>query len=137
AGLDLAAEKGLAGMLPTAVLSNARDRTAHLVIAWIDAEVMQSNKAVRRSRPRLPFGQSFSPRGEQRAPLPLTVLALKGQDPGTPSLGGHASALGCDNLVRLIAEIAQHLPANGRIGIQQPVQHVQGRSSVRSSVGRA
>ena len=65
-------------------------------------------------------------RREARASRPLTVFTLQRQQAGTPPLDGHARALRCDDPCRGRDQIAQHLPANGRVRIKQPVEHLHG-----------
>jgi hypothetical protein len=61
---------------------------------------------------------------EARASGPLAVFALQGEESGTPALGGHARALCRDDVRRRMDKIAQHLPADGGVRIEQPVQDV-------------
>jgi hypothetical protein len=53
ARLDLAAEEGLPGVLPTAVVSDQRHRPTHLVTTRVDPEVTQQHETVGRGRPGL------------------------------------------------------------------------------------
>jgi hypothetical protein len=54
---------------------------------------------------------------------PLTVVALQRQQSGTPAFSGYPRTLRSDNLSRRMDKIAQHLPPDGGIRIEQPVQH--------------
>ena len=59
--------------------------------------------------------------GKRRgAAIPMAVLALKGEQPCAPTFARDARTLGRDILLRCIGEVAKHLPANRRVGIQQP-----------------
>ncbi len=54
----------------------------------------------------------------------MTVGCLKGEQPGAPAFRGDLRALGVDDLDGLISHVAHDLPADGGIGIQQPVDWV-------------
>jgi hypothetical protein len=103
---------------------------AHPIGTWVDPEVLQHHEAVCRGRPGLALvlvACGFPPsRGEERASFPLAVSALQGQQPGAPSLGGHPRPLRCDDFSRRIDEIAQHLPPDGGVRIEHPIQHGHG-----------
>jgi len=60
---------------------------------------------------------------EQRASRPLAVFALQCQQSGAPPLGGHARPFRRHELSWGTGKITQCLPANGRVGIEDPVQH--------------
>src|SRR5205823_10497228 len=93
ARFDLATEEGLAGVLPAAVVADLGHRPPHLVTVGPDTEVVQGDQAVGRGGPGLAPRFFSAPRREQRASLPLAVLALQGQQPGTPAFAGNAGAL--------------------------------------------
>ena len=71
---------------------------------------------------RSPRSELEPPGGEERAALPLAVVALQGQQPGAPPFGRDAGALRRDDFCRRIGKVAQHLPTNGGVGVEQPVQ---------------
>ena len=126
ARLHLALEERLTGVLPTAVISDHRDGLPDVVGARIDPEVTQQLEGRQRGGPglaRILVGVVEVPRREARASRPLAVFALQRQQPGAPSLVGHARTLRRDDLGRRVDEIAQHLPADGGIRIEQPVQY--------------
>jgi len=127
-GFDLAAEERLPGVLPTAVVSHQLHRSQHPVATWVDAEVPQQHEAVCRGSPGLALapGGRVPPRGEERASLPLAVLALQIQQPGAPPLGGHPRSLLRDDLSRRIGKIAQRLPPDRGVRIEHPVQDGHG-----------
>ena len=60
---------------------------------------------------------------------PMAVLALQRQQPGAPTLGGHTRAFRRDELSGRMNKIAQHLPADRGIPIEQPVQYGHARES--------
>ena len=64
-----------------------------------------------------------APRREARTSRPLAVFALQRQQSGAPALGGHPRALRRDDLSRRMDKIAQHLPADGGVRIEQPAQY--------------
>jgi hypothetical protein len=131
ARLDLAAEERLPGVLPTAVVSDQRHRPAHLVRARVDTEITQQLKCWQRGGPWLALvlvGPVEAPRREARASRPLAIFALQRQQSGTPALGGHPRALRRDDLSRRMDKIAQDLPADGGVRIEQPVDSVHGPS---------
>ena len=91
ARLDLAVEERLAGVLPTAVLSDLGHRPAHPVIVGIDTEVVQGDEAVGRGSPGLALGPLFAwsvepACGEQGAARPLAVVCPAGPAAGHPTL---------------------------------------------------
>jgi hypothetical protein len=77
-------------------------------------------------RPRARSGGLEPPRREERASLPLAVVALEVEQPGTPAIGGHPRPLGRDELGRRLGEVTQRLPVDGGIGIEQPLHHGHG-----------
>src|SRR6267142_3995450 len=131
ARLDLAAEERLSGVLPTAVVSDQRHRPPHPVRARIDSEITQQLECRQRGGPGLPLVLGAPPtlRREARASRPLTVFALQRQQSGTPPLGCPARALLRDDLSRRMDQIAQHLPADGGVRIEEPVQNVHAPES--------
>ena len=136
ARLDLATEERLAGVLPTAVVSDLCHRPAHLVEVGVDTEVVKADETVCSGGPGLALGllaaiRSSFPSREQRATHPLAVFALQGQQPGTPPFGRHSGALRRDDLCRRVDKIAQYLPADGGVGVEQPIHHSH-RPSLRS-----
>ena len=78
----------------------------------------------------------LAPRGEVRASFPLAVLALQGQHPCTPPLGGDPRPLRCHEVSWRIVKIAQCLPADGVIGVENPVEHRHGLRLTSLSVAR-
>ena len=108
---------------------------AHLVTSRVHPEVAQQEQAVRRGGPGLasrrpsvssPLGSPSSALGtlgrEVRAARPLAVLVPQRQQPGAPALGRHPRPLRRHDLGRRVRKIPQHLPADRRVGVEQPVQ---------------
>ena len=58
---------------------------------------------------------------EARATVPLTVFSLECQQPRTPTFCSDSRALCRDDLSRRTDDVAYHLPANGGIRIEQPI----------------
>ena len=91
---------------------------------WVDSEIMQHLKHVKRSGPGLArsvLGFIRVVRGEASASCPLAVRALQRKQPGAPTLICHACAFVLDDLRCCVGKIPENLPAKGRVGIQQPV----------------
>jgi hypothetical protein len=66
-----------------------------------------------------------------RPAAPPAVGRLEGQQASTPALVGDAGALRGDGLGRLVGQVAQHLPADRRVGIEQPVDDRHGLAVLR------
>ena len=126
ARLDLPVEERLAFVLPTAVVPDLLDGPSHPLVARVDAEHTQQGERGLRGGPGLPpvlgpvaaGGSIPPPAGEERASLPLAVVALQGQQPRAPPLGGDPRALRRDDLGRRVREITQRLPPDGGVGIE-------------------
>src|SRR4051794_19317021 len=58
-----------------------------------------------------------------RAARPRAVLVLKGEKPGAPAFAGDAGAFGGDGIRMLVEQVLHDLPADGRVGIEEPVDH--------------
>ena len=88
-----------------------------------------------RRRPGLP-GFATAVAGREAGPArPQPVGVLQPEQPGTPALVLHPPPLGRDLAGRGIGEVAQHLPADGRVALQQPVENVHRRSIARATDG--
>ena len=132
AWFDLAAEERLPGVLPTAVVSDQRHHAAHPVRARVNPEIVQQLKRWQRGGPWLAWELAFglallialpALRRKARASRPQPIFVLQAQQSGSPSLTRHPHALRRNNVSRCMREIAQHLPADGRIRIEQPLQY--------------
>src|SRR2546430_2131311 len=64
--------------------------------------------------------RGFSGGKRRGASIPMAVLRLKGEQPCAPAFVRDARTLGRDLFLRCIGEVAKHLPADRRIGVQQP-----------------
>src|SRR5262249_58561797 len=63
--------------------------------------------------------------GKRRgAPIPLAILALDSEQPCAPALAGDAGTFGRDVLRRRISKVTHHLPADRRVGVQQPLDYI-------------
>jgi hypothetical protein len=69
-------------------------------------------------------GRRRGPLREVRSTTPTAVGVLCGQEPSPPALAGDARALGVHLFGRGIGEVPKHLPADRRIGIEQPVDDI-------------
>ena len=79
----------------------------------------------------------FEVRREACASRPLAVFTLQCEQPGAPSFGGDARALRRDDFCWGMDKIAQHLPANGGVGIEQPSLYGHAGLAVRAIVSSA
>ena len=52
--------------------------------------------------------------------------ALEREQPGAPAFVGHPGTLGRDLVGRRVGQVAHDLPADGGIGVEQPVDHSHG-----------
>ena len=103
-----------------------RHGPAHAVGARVDAKVVQQLERWQRGGPglvRVLTCRTAVVAGEARAARPLPVFALQRQQSGTPPFRSHALALRGDDLGRGMDEISQHLPADGGVGVEQPLHH--------------
>src|SRR5690242_1949579 len=106
AGLDFAAEEGLACVLPTAVISHHGHRPADGASARVDSELAEQLECGQCSGPGLTlFGASPPIRGKTRASSPLPVVALQCEQSGAPTLSGHSRALRHDDRIWRLHEI--------------------------------
>ena len=127
ARLDLAFEERLAGILPAAVVADELDRSADAVVVRIHAKFLELHEAVGGGGPRLtvlavPRERLPVPPGEQRAAFPQAVVTLQREESRAPSLGGYLRPFRLDDLRRRVAQIAQGLPADRWVGLEQPIQ---------------
>lgn len=126
ARLDLAAEERLPRVLPMAAVSRQRHRPTHRLSVRVDAEIMKQLERRQGGGPGLVpvlIALREVTRREACAPSPLAIFALQRQQPGTPALRGHPRALRGHGFNRCMNKVAQHLPADGRVRIEQPVQY--------------
>ena len=137
ARLDLAVEVPLTGVLPAPVLGDERDRAAGRLRRRVEPEDLQGLQGVHRRGPRLPGFAAGVGRREAGAAVPQPVGILERQEAGAPALVLHARSLGRDLVGRGIREIAQHLPANGGIPLEQPIDHAHRRRLSRAADARS
>ncbi len=94
----------------------------------VEPEELQGLQGVHRCRPGLAQFAAGVGRREAGAAVPQPVGTLERQKTRAPALPLHARSFGGDLVGRRVREIAQHLPADGRIGVEQPIDHVHRRS---------
>ena len=63
---------------------------------------------------------------EAGASRPLTVFVLQSEKSGAPTFRRDTCALGRDSVSRSMDEIAQDLPADSRVGVEEPVEDGHG-----------
>lgn len=104
----------------------------------VDAEGAEQVEGRQRGGPWLALALvvTFGPPAarEARATCPLTVLALQGQQSRAPAFGGDARALLYDDVGRCIRQIAQHLPPDSRVRVEQPVHDGHANSTVSETL---
>ena len=135
ARLDLAVEERLAVVLPPAVRRDQGDRLACRRARGIQAEVAQQHQRGQGRGPGLAVGEvrldagppvvDDAPR-EARAAVPLAVGIARGEQASRPAFLLDAGPLGRDLLGRRLDEVAQHLPADRRVTVEQPVRDLHG-----------
>src|SRR3954447_16033258 len=122
--LDLAVPEPLVVMLPARVGADQRDHPPRSLARWVQAELAQEVEHVGSRRPRLSLRLPLTlgePARKERAARPLTVLVLTRQQPRAPTLGLHPGAFGAPLGLRRAEKVAHDLPADRRIGCEQPV----------------
>ena len=126
AGLDLTIEEALPGVLPASVLGDERDRSARRLGLGLQPEKKQRLQGVHRRRPRLArfAARVRERRGEARAARPQPVGVLCSEQAGAPSFALHPRPFARDFARRRVSEITQDLPADGRVAVEQPLDHV-------------
>jgi hypothetical protein len=111
-------------VLPATAFSYQRNGAAHAVVAGVDPEVAEQLKRRQGGGPRLALvAATPTLGGEAGAAGPLAVVTLQVQQAGTPALGADQRPFGRDLGRRGIGQVAQHLPADRRVGVEQPVEH--------------
>ena len=115
--------------------ATSADRLAGSRTRRIQAEVVQQHQRGQRRGPRLPVGEvrldagppvvDDAPR-EARAAVPLAVGIAQGEQASSPALGLDPGALGRDLVGGRVDEVAQHLPPDRGVTVEEPVDDVHG-----------
>ena len=110
AGLRLAMkERAVVERLEDEPLVDAVDHFSGLFAGGVETKIHQNDESVE---------------GNEPAPIIRAALVasrrLQGQKLGSPALGRNARPLGCYRVGRFIGEVPHDLPADGRIGIEEP-----------------
>ena len=129
-------------MLPAPVFGDERDPPTGRLARRVQPEDLQGLQGVHRRRPRLPRFAAGVARREAGTTIPQPVGALERQEPGAPAPVFHACSFGGDLVGRGIREIAEHLPADGGVALEQPFDRVHrsahcGTGQVRAARGTA
>ena len=119
ARLDLALEEPLrrpgrvppGAIAPRDVVADETDRSPRLLARRVEPEPSQELQHVERVGPVL----------RERVARPQAVRRLEGQQPRAPAVRGDARPLGCDDVRRLVGQVAHDLPADRGISVEQPV----------------
>ena len=93
------------------------DRPPHFVAPWVRPEQVEQVQRIHRGD---------SP-GKEGAATPPPVGVLGGEELGTPALACHPGALSGDLVGWCIGQVAHHLPADGGIRVEQPIDHGHAR----------
>ena len=108
AGLRFAVkERPVVERLEDEPLVDAVDHVASLLAGGVETEVLQDDETPEGNKVPLTAG-------------PVAVRRLAGEKLGSPAFGCDARPLGCNRLGRFIGEVPHHLPADGRVGIEEP-----------------
>ena len=124
--LDLALPVGLPALVPAAVRADKLDGAPRLLRARVEAELPKLRQREAGGGPGLPF---LLPRAlvetgrRERAARPLAVPILAGEERRAPSVGLDPRPLGPPVRLRRIEQVAHDLPADRRIGVEEPVDH--------------
>src|SRR3954447_10928293 len=122
--LDLAVPEPLAVMLPARVGADQRDHPPRSLARGVQAELAQEIDHVGSRSPRLSLRLPLTlgePARDERAARPLTVLVLTREQPRAPARGLDPGAFGAPLGLRRAQEVTHDLPADRRIGCEQPI----------------
>ena len=128
ARLDLAVEVVLRGVLPAPVLGDECDRLPGGLRTRVEPEELQGLQRVHRGRPGLPMFTAGEGRREAGASRPEPVGILQREEARAPAVVLDPVTLGRDVVGRRVREIAHHLPADGRVAVEQPVDRAHRRT---------
>lgn len=129
ARLDFAIEEGLVGVLPAAVGLNTGDGVADGRRLRIDAKLPEELEGGEGGGPGLAvaFGAPMlAMGGEAGAAGPLAIVTLESEELGAPAFGSNAGTLRGEGFGRGGGEVAEDLPADGGIGVEEPVKNGHG-----------
>jgi hypothetical protein len=117
AGLDLAGEEGVAVIvrrtLPGHAVTGETHRAARLVARGIETHVPQQRQDV----------HGRVPAAVPRRAAPVTVQSLLRKQLAAPALRRDLGALGGDLVRRRTDQVSHHLPADRRVGIEEPLNN--------------
>ena len=120
AGLGFAVkERPVVQPLKHEPLVDAVDHFASLLAGGVETEVFQDDESVEGNEqaPDL-LRQVVSPPAGALAPVAGRRLA--GEKLGSPAFGGDARTLGCNGVGGFAGKVPHDLPADGRVGIEEP-----------------
>ena len=95
------------------VLADTGDRAAGLLARRVETHVAEHQESEQRD-----------PLGVRRAGVPQPIVPPEAEEARAPAFGGHAGTLRGDLVGRSLGQVAQRLPADRRVGTQQPVERV-------------
>src|SRR5262249_41661956 len=102
--------------LPVAVLLKNQmpvdpiDHLASLLAGWIEAEVLQDNEHIERDQQA------------QVVPRPHAIPGLQGEKLSAPAFARDARPFGCNRIRGGTRAVTHDLPADGGVGIEQPLE---------------
>ena len=116
------------GVFPAPVLRHQPDRPAGGLRRRVKAEELQR---LQRGGPGLPRPAAGVGRREASAAVPQPAGILQREQARAPALVLHPGSLGCHVAGRRVHQIPQHLPADGGVAFEQPVDHAHDRRLAR------
>ena len=121
AGLRFAVkERPVVERLKHEPLVDAVDHFASLLAGGVETEVLQDDESVEGDKQAaVSFGKSSLHPG---AAAPVAGGRLAGEKLGAPAFGCDARPLGCNRVGGCIGEVPHDLPADGRVGIEEPFE---------------
>ncbi|EGY00900.1 hypothetical protein AZA_79906 [Nitrospirillum viridazoti Y2] len=117
---------GLAALVPAGVGTDQGDGAPGPFRGGVQAEFAQLVQREGRGRPGLAAAMPFvrgKVGGKEGAAGPLPVRVLASQQPGAPAFRFHLGTFRRPVRLRQVQQVPHHLPADGRIGPQEPKDH--------------
>src|SRR5690242_3331655 len=114
-------ERAVVEALKYEPLMDAIDHFASLLAGGVETKVHQDGERVETNQQGLVLlRQILSP--PAGTPAPAAGSGLAGEKLGSPAFGCDARPFGCNRVGRLISEVPHDLPADSRVGIEEPFE---------------